>query len=108
MMKYLNILDRKNPLNLGGLKIITDRAATYANRVLTVINLLLLVNLNVNQGADLWQYLPLVVVGTLGFIILMVIDMVIIYPQEIEYRDERSPTLTRIRHSIKAGEQVKE
>lgn len=81
---------RRDIVGFGGMKVITDRAATYANRVLTIINLLLLVNLNTLAGTDLLQYWWLGVLGAIGFLAIMVFDTFIIYPQEINFRDTRS------------------
>jgi hypothetical protein len=81
---------KKDVMGFGGLKVISDRAATYANRVLTILNLILLVNLNTMAGADLMQYLWLGVLGFVAFIALLVFDLVVIYPSEINFRDTRS------------------
>lgn len=88
----------------GRFKIITDRAATYAGRVITVINLLLLVNLNLTTGTDLFQYIPLAIIGGVLFFIAMIFDMVVIYPQEVTYRDNRSKVMSGIDKRLKEME----
>ena len=84
---------KKDIIGFGGLKVISDRAATYANRVLTILNLVLLINLNSLAGADLMQYWWVGVIGTIGFIALMIFDLYVIYPSEINFRDTRSDVM---------------
>lgn len=84
---------KKDVMGFGGLKVISDRAATYANRVLTILNLILLINLNSLAGADLMQYLWLGILSFMAFILLLVFDLVVIYPSEINFRDIRSSVM---------------
>jgi len=80
-------------MGFGGMKVITDRAATYFNRVLTILNLILLINLNSLAGADLMQYLWICVIGGIAFVALMIFDLLVIYPDEINFRDIRSDVM---------------
>jgi membrane protein YdbS with pleckstrin-like domain len=91
---------KRDIFGFGGMKVITDRAATYANRVLTIINLVLLVNLNVLAGADIMQYMWVGLLGLVAFIVLIVFDLVVIYPQEINFRDTRSDVMGEMHRKL--------
>lgn len=87
-------------IEIGGWKFIGDRALNYLGRVVSLVNFILVLNINNLLGVDVWSYAPWFAASLIAGALFMVFDTLVILPQENKFCFTQNPVVMAIHKDV--------